>query len=265
MDVGADALQGCLARIHAADPLVVPVLADLVVGARGVVAYDGDEAVGVGFRRDVGGSTVVDIRVHPRSRRRGAGTALFGRLAEDRSRLLASCDAAHPRTGRFLEHRGFSLTGVVMLQRWDGEPDDVPRAFRNAEIVAELDPLEAIEVLDAAGADAWPPANVDPDGVTDEWSLRGAYADGRRVGVIAAVHGPDALDIRGCAVLPEYRGRGIGRALLTDAMLLAAEEDTGVTLRVNAEDEHIRAVTGALGFWTCRTWAFYERGAPDLS
>ncbi len=246
--------------------MVAPTNADDVLADDPVVAVTGDDrVVGVGWRRDVPDGTVVDIRVERTARRKGAGAAILERLADGRGRLLASCDGAHPRAGRFLQRRGFELAGMVLLQRWDGAADDVPRAFRTADVRDEDDFDTVVALLGEASRDAWPPPPVSTETLDTRDVVRVAWVGDRPVGALAAVLERDAWAVLGCAVLPEERGRGVGRVLLTDVMTRAAAEDVGVTLRVDHTDEHVREITRSLGFWTCRSWAYYARPAAVAS
>ena len=257
-DVAPDDVRACLLRVERTDPMVAPADADDVL-ADAVVALDADRVVAVGWRHPVAEGTMVDIRVERAARRRGIGNALLERLADGHERLLASCDGAHPRAGRFLMRRGFELSGMVLLQRWDGAPEDVPRAFRTAEVREEHDFEAVVSLLGEASRDAWPPPPVSTETLDTRDVVRVAWVDQQRVGALAAIREADAWAVLGCAVLPEARGRGVGRALLTDVMARAAGDDIGVTLRVDHEDEHVREITRALGFWTCRSWAYYAR------
>jgi len=251
----------CLGEVEARDPLVVPISADEALNPGTLVARDSEGTlVGVGWRREAAAGTVLELRVDPRHRLSGVGSALLDAVGAVGGRLLASCDGAHPRAGRFLARRGFELAGVVLLQRWDGAPEDVPASFRTADLRDETDRGAALSLLlGEAPADAWPPPLVTPEVVTEEWLVRGAWVDGELVGVLVAVLEQDAWVIGGCVVRPEHRGRGIGRGLVTDIMGRAAAQDLGVTLRVDHRDEHVRKITQTLGFWTFRTWAYYLR------
>ena len=261
-DVGLDAVARCLDQVVAQDPMAVPVdAADVMAGEAFVAVGDDGEPCGVGWRRLLGTATVVEVRVPPRCRRRGAGGALYERLAEDRAELLASCDAGQSRVRKFLEHRGFELAAMVFLQRWDGGPEDVPRAFRSARLGPPTDAEAALALLRAAQADRWPPPTATLDELTDpEAWVQVAWVDGSPVGALSARREDDAWAVRGFGVLAEARGRGVGRALITELMRRAATDGLGVVLRTDHADEPLMAWTASLGFWTFRSWVFYRRG-----
>jgi len=260
-DVTPEAVRACLLRVERTDPMVAPADVDDVLADAQVAVGAHERVLGVGWGRAVSGGTAIDIRVDRGARRRGVGNALLERLAAGRGRLLASCDGAHPRAGRFLQRRGFELSGMVFLQRWDGVPEDVPRAFRTADVRDEEDFDAVVTLLGEASRDAWPPPPVSTETLDTRDVVRVAWFDGARVGALAAVRQEDAWAVLGCAVLPEARGRGVGRVLLTDVMARAAADGLGVTLRVDHTDEHVREITQALGFWTCRSWAHYARAS----
>lgn len=258
-------VAGCLTRIAQGDPMVTPVEVGELCGLETFAAVVEDRAVvGVGWRRPIPQGTVVEVRVEPGHRRRGIGSALLARLAEGHETLLASCDAGHPRTRRFVERRGFQPLGVVFHQRWDGTPGDVAGAFRTARAGVEEDPGAAAAVLAEASADSWPPPALSANDLSRPGMLlRTAWLGDRRAGVLAAMRSGDALAVMGLAVLAADRRRGIGRMLLTDLMRAAAEQELGVVLHIDAADESLVEWTRALGFWTYRSWAWYER--PKLT
>lgn len=254
-------LEGCLAEIGERDPFIVPAPVAVILDRGGKVAVVDGTVAGVGWRQMVSGETQVDVRVRPTLRRAGVGGRLFDALSNT-GVLLANCDAAHPRARRFVEQRGFEPVGVVFHQRWDGEVEDVPPAFRTASLTADPDPNAVFDVLDRASADSWPPHLVTREelarGQLEAWVARDA---GERVAALVASHDDDAWCIGGFAVMPSHRARGVGRALLTDLMRRAAQEGLGVTMRVSHENERVLRWSQTLGFWTYRTWAYYRRPA----
>jgi GNAT superfamily N-acetyltransferase len=255
------ALAECLAAIEARDPLALPVEPEVLYG--GVAAVDAaGRVLGAGWLRATDEGTCVEVRVRPGHRKQGLGAALFDRLATGQGTLVATCDAGHRSVRRFLEHRGFELLGVVFHQRWDGEPADVPPAFRTCVLRDEPDGERACAWLHEFAPGAWPRPSVAPEDLaTDPGAFaRVAWADGQPAGVVLGHRDDDALAIDGLSVSPERRGRGVGRALLCDVMRRAAAEGLGVTLHVSHLDEDTLEWTSSLGFWTFRPWAWYRRG-----
>lgn len=257
----APALQRLLDDTAARDHLLVPVgVADVLAGDAWIAVDPHDVPVGVGWRQD-GAAAVVDVRVHPRHRRRGIGDALLKHLLarHQGGPVVASCDAGHNRAQHFVRRRGFSLTGVVFFQRWDGEEADVPRAFQNARVTVGADPAAEWALLQAAAADTWPPPTVTPEDLADpRVRTRVAWVGDTPAGVVVATREADAWVAGGFAVLPAWRKRGVGRQLLSDLMSEAAREGLGVVLRVSHDAEQIQAWTSALGFWTYRSWCYWR-------
>ncbi len=262
--VPPDAIRACLTAVERRDPFAIPIGFGEADRRRGLVATLDGAVIGVGWLRGPGAAPRVEVRVMPGHRRRGVGGALFERLAPVSGSLLASCDAAQLNVRRFLEARGFEPMGVIFVQRWDGEPADVPGAFVTAHIADGEDRALAARLLEAASADSWPPPLFDAAGLADPaLRVRVAWHADRPVGVCAARFADGVWNIGGLAVRPEARGRGIGRRLLCELMRAAAERGDGVVLRVSHTDERVLGWTGQLGFWTCRSWISYRRGPGE--
>lgn len=262
--VDPTAIQRCLDAVERRDPLAIPVDFSEADRRRGLVALDGDAVIGVGWLRAMGSAHRVEVRVMPGHRRRGIGGSIFARLAPPTDSMLASCDAAQLNVRRFLESRRFEPMGVIFVQRWDGDPGDVPRAFATAHIVDGSDRALAARLLEEASADTWPPPLFDREALADPAvRVRVACREDHPVGICAARKGPGGWSIGGLAVRPEDRGLGIGRRLLCELMSAAAADGDGVVLRVGHTDERVLRWTGQLGFWTCRSWVSYRRG-PTL-
>jgi GNAT superfamily N-acetyltransferase len=254
-------ITGCLRAVEARDHFVAEADLDEVLESRSFVALDGaDEAVGVGWTRPAEGGMKVDVRVLPAARRKGIGSELLRRIVPEDRTLLASCDAGHPRSPKFLQKRGFHQFAVVFHQRWDGDVEDVPGAFRTAEIRDEPDIEAAWVLLDEAASDAWPPPAIDAYDLT----LSGAFAvtawrNDERIGVMVGREVGDVLALDGVAVKRVERRSGVGRALLCHAMRRAATDGLGVTLRTDQADDTVLEWTRALGFWTFRAWSYFRR------
>jgi GNAT superfamily N-acetyltransferase len=265
----AAAVADALARVAAGDPFTVGVDAASVLAADARVAVADGVVLGVGWRVLGPSGAHVDLRVIPESRRRGVASALLrallveGPAVETRS----SCDAGHPRARRFMERRGFVPEGLVFFQRWDGDPADVPPAFRTDRLEDSADAEADAAFMRAASADSWPPPTMDAaDFLRPDVRVRVAWLDGERAGIVAAERMGDAWQTGGFSVLPRYRKRGVGRALLAELMADAAREQVGVVLRVHQAAARIQAWTASLGFWTYRSWIYYRRpaAAPPL-
>ena len=264
--LGPEAIQACLVATARRDPLVVPVDSSEVLAQDAFAAVVDGEVVGVAWSRPVGRAREVEARVLPGNRRRGVGSALLQHLSGADDELVCACDAGHPTTRRFIEHRGFRLLGVQFFQRWDGTPDDVPRFFPSCTLRTPADRAATFALLHEAHGEAWPPLVVDsPERLPVGSWLREACIDGEPVGALVAWAADDAWTVAGLAVRAGFRGRGVGRALCCELMRHAAQAGLGVALRVHHANQAQQAWTAGLGFWTYRTWATYRRAPRPLA
>ena len=224
------------------------------------VVLIGDDVAGLGWARPRTIGTDIDVRVLPRFRKQGVGSALFDAVTDNLSRpWFASCDAGQTSAIEFLDGRGFKLDGAVYAQRWDGCLDDVPPAFMSATIEKSQDLPLVNDILSAAYGTHWLQPNLsiatDPN---ETLSLRIARRDGQAVGALVTMAGEETIVVAGLGTVPHARQKGVGRALLCDLMKEAAHGDLGVAARIPAEDEHTAQWTRGLGFWTYRTWVYFS-------
>lgn len=262
LSVPLSAIVDCLTAVEAGDPLIIPVEFTERDRRAGWLAIVGDAVVGVGWSVGLGDAQRVEVRVRPEARRRGVGGALFRAVAGGSAPLVAGCDAGQHAVRRFLDGRGFIADGVIFVQRWDGEPGDVPPAFRTVTVESPSDRGQAAAVLLEAMAGCWPPAGLGLGGLVDDRTrLRVACAGDQPVGASAARLEEGAWAVAGLGVRPGWRGRGVGRMLLCELMHAASARGYGVVLRVSHDDERLLRWTRALGFWTCRSWISYRRPA----
>jgi len=264
---GVARAAACAASVAARDPLVLPVSGAALdrADALAVAGSDGGD-LGVAWRFDGADGAIIDARVHPAARRRGVGRALLDAVAGPRGPWLASTDAAHRPARRALERLGFSVSGVVFHQRWDGAPDEVAGGFVSAKLRPAVDIDEVLTLVRAAGGGAHPRPSWARLGALgalpeDAVHLRVAQRGDGAVGVVAAHRQGDAWEVDALAVLPEARRLGVGRCLLTDLMRRAAASRLGVQLRVGQSNDAAASWSGGLGFWTYRTWVTYRRDA----
>jgi len=253
--------------LRAADPLVEPFAQRLPVVATGprallplwrVAECEDGELDGIAFAalreaRDGPQRSTLEIyaAVAPRLRRQGVGRALLEPLLSlPQVTLRARVRDGHEDGRAFLEALGFAQVSAQLSLTWDGErrnaPDLPALRIRNA---VERDR----EVLERLSNDAW--ADI-PDSFSsradeiaqlftkEDRLVLVAEADGRAIGYFAALRLGRALGIEEVAVLPAFRRRGVGRALLAAA--LAGKE--GAVLSVGENNRAARALYRSLGF-----------------
>ena len=213
-----------------------------------------DETVaGIAWSRTRSHGTDLDVRVLPRYRKFGIGSALFDAVTREQPYpFYAGCDAAQTSAIHFLEKRNFKLNGAVYAQRWDGAADDVPPAFQTAQLDDATDAGLVDRVLGEAYGDHWlqPSWDAIPD---SEQLIKVAMRGHSAVGALVARITDRAVVICGLGVLASARRSGVGRMLLCSAMKEGASRGLGVAARVSADDEPTIAWTRTLGFWTYRT------------
>jgi ribosomal protein S18 acetylase RimI-like enzyme len=81
--------------------------------------------------------------------------------------------------------------------------------------------------------------------------------EGQPIGRVQLVRLPDGLLLLDLAVLPAWRGRGLGTAVVRDLMAAAAAD--GTALRVHVEDGNpVRRLYGRLGFRAIERHGIHE-------
>ncbi len=142
------------------------------------------------------------------------------------------------------------LDALVHVRDW--APDDVePLA---ALLAAAYDPVAARRFTTTPTPDGWAHYVSNLVGQTACGLLlpevtRLAWHDDRLVAaVIATTIGPRTAHIAQVAVHPDWRGRGVARALLADACRLAGTDADRVTLLVGSGNSAARALYASMGF-----------------
>ena len=162
--------------------------------------------------------------------------------------------------------RGFDLAGVLFAQRWDGELEDVPKAFASVDVDLCLDHSTVVEVLNDAYGSSWFTPAIGPEDLSrsdvDTWV---ASRNGVPVGAAVVRSNQDAVWIAGLGTVPSHRNSGVARSLLCRLMSYACERQSGVILLSPSDDELVLRWTRGLGFWTYRSWAQYILAASDES
>jgi len=210
--------------------------------------------LGFGFRHRVEGWCRLGVWIWPEARGRGLSRLLMEPLLEAEDPFLMAFHPAQERAMSFAQHHGFKQRALCFQQRWDGSPDEVPPAFQNVTLDLQPDPQQLASLLRRAHGESWPPLGVEMELLLSTGSLRCIAKDqGQALGALLAFPWQEEWQLSGLAVLPEARGQGIGRALLTALMRRAAEEGRGVILQVDQSAEETLRWTQSLGFWTFRS------------
>jgi len=81
-----------------------------------------------------------------------------------------------------------------------------------------------------------------------EQQYRVIQVSGTDVGILATVRKPDCIKVNQLFVLPEYQGRGIGKACMTQVLADAEKGGLPVRLRVLKVNPRAAAFYRALGF-----------------
>lgn len=225
-------------------------------------------------------ATIVGL-VHPTYRRRGLGTFLLRWSSAQAGRLLAACPADRLHVlqltteslteagERFLERHGFAQQSAAYVMRRDLKTplSDIP--LPNGIRFATWAPALAGEFYAVSQAafrefPSLPDRNLeewvawlgpDEDDFRPEMSLL-AYCDDLPVGVI--VCGDRWIATIG--VRPEWRERGVGSALMIEALRrFQAAGDDHVLLGVNVNNPRAARVYARLGFVRVGRRAHYVR------
>jgi mycothiol synthase len=248
-----------------------------------VVAHDGGEVVGYCIPRND------DLTVHPRYRRRGHGRRLVGaaralvaerglehlslhvplhlpgsrdfatalgfeyrsslwlfRLPGDRPAAAARLGPAYRRRAWRIDEEVESFVRFVHAA-WEGHPAPIqltPELARHVASLPGFDP-EQIIVLEATADPGTPIGFAKCEGYDDP--------DGRLAGYISQL-----------AVLPAWRGRGLGRELLRAAVAYLRRNGTGdVELAVEASNDAALHLYRSEGFEPAVEWPHWTIPAID--
>ena len=236
-----------------------------------VLAYRGGELAGSGSasKSDVGGGAVTP-RVLPTHRRQGVGTALLQRLAlhsetcgyeevrsmvDDAGSLAFAHGFGFAETGRQVEQ----VRTVAAAEPWPAVPDgiEVTTVAERPELLRRLYHDLALQAFE----DMPTPRKVEI--TAEQWESEWlnwpeatfvALADGEIVGMAGLCHDadrPDRAENALTAVRPEWRGRGLARALKETAIAWAAAHGIReIYTWTQTGNENMRAVNERLGYVT---------------
>lgn len=256
----SDAIGRFLTDMDRLDPLTIP--GDWYLPGVGqvsaIVDRDG-EILAMGWLLPRLGVLEIDVRVRPRYRGTGVGSRLFEHLTPPDQMMIAACDAAHESARRFLEGKGFTLVGVAFEQRWDGEPEDVPRAFETARLTDAQDRDVSWQIFREGMMDSWPPPPFEKRSFQcPDTRIQVAIMGADIVGVLASRRSPGTSNVGGIGVLQHARNHGVGRALLCREMAWAARKGLGVSMQVGSDNHRVLDWARNLGFWSVRTRTYYQ-------
>lgn len=196
---------------------------------RGIVAWtarDSGRLVGI-LTGDLDGDrlTVYDFFVLPEARRRGIGRSLLdAALAEPGLRMVAAeVNAANAAPRALFESRGFREARTIGWYVWSLETDGPPGAFPSAIRPMTMADYDAVLALMRGAPGVAVRAADSPEAIARYLARNPglslvAEQDGRLVGCLFCGHDGRRGYLHHVVVAPEFRGQGIGRALVTKAL-----------------------------------------------
>ncbi|MCZ6870984.1 MAG: GNAT family N-acetyltransferase, partial [Gammaproteobacteria bacterium] len=207
--------------------------------------------------------------VHPDYRRRGIGRALVGEiLLECRRRgqgdvLLVSEEASVCERG-FADAMGarYDFSEYRMLLDAGAFQERVrmhsPASFHDAAL-SDLEALVVIRLASFGGKEAEVRADIPRWLGEANQRLHIAKVNDKPVGIVRVGTYPDSVFINGLGVLPEYRGRGIGRYMLVQVVDRLLQEDQGrILLEVQTDNRDALSLYQSSGFREIATYRYYR-------
>lgn len=243
--------------------------------------FDGPRLIGYGGICGYGAPGLppeITGMVHPDYRRRGIFTLLYQLTAAEcrrrnaRSALLL-CDRKSEAGQRFVKTVGavFHHAEVEMFLRRDcpasGETRqggirlrkatnaDAPEIARQNALYFDTAAREETATGTAAEEEILLPEDEEKRGMT----IYLAVKDGRVVGKVHLQRSAAIGAIYGLGILPEYRSRGYGRAVLREAVGKLKEENApAILLQVDAKNEKALRLYQSCGFEESSVMEYYE-------
>ncbi len=213
-----------------------------------------------------GGNTEMSGMVHPDYRRRGIGRELFAAARDEvlrrGARALLVCETGSASGQAFVAALGLPRHMAehrMELRRFPAPPPDDERfRLRRAE-------PEDIDTLVRVSAEAF----GDPPERTREHITRLIAAPKQRfylgfweqepVGALRVENYDERTFIYGFGVLPQWRGQGLGRRILTGTIeMVRAEGRTAFALEVETDNVPALTLYRSCGFEIVRTYEYFK-------
>ena len=225
---------------------------------------------------------IVDLAVHPESRRQGVGTALAEAVASDRRKVEAWSHGDHPGAGRLAAHVGIARERELRIMRRslsgslppaDAPPGVIVRGFEPADEAAVLEVNAAAfahhpeqghmthEDFQERAHESW----FDPAGLL--LAVPSSRSDGPPLlgfhwTKVHSEEQPAYGEVYVVAVNPKAAGRGLGTVLTAAGLQHLRDQGLdSVLLYVDGDNDPAVAVYTNLGFEVERTEVQY-RGTP---
>ena len=241
------------------------------------MCYDGDKLVGyIGISGFGGYDLELNGMVHPDYRRQGIFTALHERVKTELNKRHSSevllLSDANSRWGQyFIEQCGgiyqkSEFEMVADLSQFRLTESEAKLIFKKATNAdkAEIDLQNAIYFSDETGVDSEnEPASEEITVMPEDEEKRGfliylAHLGHDVVGKVNIQLLSSEGGIYGLGIKPEYRGRGLGRSLLLQAMDIIQKNSLPMAmLQVEAENETALTLYKSCGFITRSTMKYY--------
>ena len=236
--------------------------------------FDGDTLIGYIGIGSFGPQPEVNGMVHPDYRGQGVFTALHRLMLAElnrrgvKSALLLSDGKARDglkfieKTGAIRHHSEYEM---FLRNEGTGKGKVVPGVtFRKAvnSDANEIARQNAIYFGEERGADEDAPQTIPV--LPEEEEKRGmtmylAYVDGQAFGKVNVQLGGGAGGIYGLGVMPEYRGRGLGRTLLLFGVERLREMGAGeIFLQVATQNANALHIYESCGFEVTSTMEYFE-------
>lgn len=249
----------CRERDGAGEPLYLDVSLNFDGGMKSFfLSYEGEKLTGVlVIFAPTHAQAEISALVRPEFRRKGCFAALFQKAAEELVRcgvpeVLLVCDRNSDdgfetvsAMGARLEHTEYTLGFEGVRPVMPDTPRVALRRCRpeDAETLAGM----SMKIFGDGESEAKERAQRDIVAAGREQYL--ATVEGAAAGMIAVGRNGGEYSVYGVGLLPEYRGRGLGREMLeTVLVLLAARGDTDITIEVDSENEGPHALYRSVGF-----------------